>query len=189
MVDIRNNTSQHSTIQKKTVLTAESVAFEVFPNNQDINESRSFLSPIDPSFVHKKNPNNVLISHPVQLATDKFRSKVFSQTDNLFLFDHAYDHLPGLLLIEAGRQIGTAVTHIHYGIPLNEYHFILENVSLDFVHMAKIEEVHYADITVEILKEKNSIPRRFLGQGFIHNNSQIKVKMESRWTLIRKASI
>ncbi|MCP3962202.1 MAG: hypothetical protein GY719_30535, partial [bacterium] len=54
-----------------------------------------------------------------------------------FFFEHPLDHYPGLMLIEAGRQFGTTVAHLLYGVPFDTA-FILNGLRVDFTSFAEL---------------------------------------------------
>jgi 2-oxo-3-(phosphooxy)propyl 3-oxoalkanoate synthase len=57
-----------------------------------------------PQQVGRVHPVNVVLSR-VCVANGRVRAEVTPRFDNRALFDHEYDHLPAMTLIEAGRQI------------------------------------------------------------------------------------
>ncbi|MBM3161981.1 MAG: hypothetical protein FJZ79_01330 [Chlorobi bacterium] len=73
--------------------------------------------PINPSFIHKKNVRNALLSEP--FIDGKFL--YFNMFDGIdeFRFDHESDHLQGMLILEAMRQAAIAAGHILGGLPLD----------------------------------------------------------------------
>ncbi|EAT58195.1 AfsA-related hotdog domain-containing protein [Chlorobium ferrooxidans] len=65
---------------------------------------------IDQKFVHKKNKANVLVSE-IFSAGKLIYFNMLDDTDEL-IFDHASDHVQGMLMLEALRQGAVAMTHI-----------------------------------------------------------------------------
>ena len=65
---------------------------------------------IDKKFVHKKSDSNVLISE-FYSAGNLLYFNMFNDTEEL-TFDHASDHIQGMLMLEALRQAAVAITHI-----------------------------------------------------------------------------
>lgn len=95
---------------------------------------------IDKNLVHKDNDENVCISRIEQLSFEKeqYLTQVSIDTRNTFFFDHPYDHVPGMLFIEAGRQAGTAVSHLFYDIPYDVV-FILMDINFGFKNYAELD--------------------------------------------------
>jgi hypothetical protein len=65
---------------------------------------------IEKKFVHKKNDSNVLISEEVSSGWLLYFN-MFNDTEELS-FDHASDHVQGMLMLEALRQAAIAAAHI-----------------------------------------------------------------------------
>jgi hypothetical protein len=65
-------------------------------------------APVDPARVGRGRRENVVIGHPVPLA-DGASAPVLVDIAHPIIFDHPLDHLPGGLIIEAGRQLAWAL--------------------------------------------------------------------------------
>ncbi|WP_052684711.1 AfsA-related hotdog domain-containing protein [Lentzea aerocolonigenes] len=65
-------------------------------------------TPVDPLAVGRGRTDNVLLADVV-VAGDELTAGVRAVTTNPSMFDHAQDHLPGMVLVEAARQAGIAV--------------------------------------------------------------------------------
>lgn len=92
------------------------------------------LPRIDRKYVHKtKDINNFVarITHIEEGEADCFLSQVFLNRTHPYFFEHHYDHVPGLLMIEAGRQIGTAIAHMFYNVTFDTV-FILNEMNIRF---------------------------------------------------------
>ena len=111
------------------------------------------LATLDRRLVHKCYDENVLLSH-IEAMPDKaeagrsgdqstrqdhFRGALYVQRTHRFFFEHARDHVPGLYLIEAGRQMSVAVAHMFYGVPFG-VEFIMTELNVDFRNMANIHD-------------------------------------------------
>lgn len=53
--------------------------------------------------------------------------------DHPFFFEHRNEHVPGLLVLEAARQLVVAVTHRYGQLPLKGYQFILNRLDSEFL--------------------------------------------------------
>lgn len=70
-------------------------------------------SPVAPALVGRANPANVLLLDPVT-AGDGLTAQIRPAVDNPSMFDHAQDHLPGMVLTDAARQAGVlAIGDLH----------------------------------------------------------------------------
>lgn len=88
------------------------------------------------AITHKHFPANTLISEPRQLAEDLFELHLMIDEDCELMNDHqSGQHVQGMILIEAARQVIVAVTEA-YLLPKNgiEYAFVLNNLSVSYSH-------------------------------------------------------
>jgi hypothetical protein len=73
---------------------------------------------IDGRYVHKHDPRNVLIGNVARSAEDAFSAVMVPDYTHPFFFEHPLDHVPSMMLVEVGRQLGIAISHVFYGVPL-----------------------------------------------------------------------
>jgi hypothetical protein len=179
--------SKHSLIS----LSANEIAFsENKPSFYKLNdfpiECFSCLDEqIKKELVHKHYLNNVVITHPIVLneKNNLFRTKIVIPFDNKFFFDHQYNHVPGMLIIEAGRQVGTAISHIYFNAPM-DFFFILHNMESQFTNYISINTPVYIDVLITSLNTKNNIPKQISAQGIVHQNQSEVAKLFSSWTMV-----
>jgi hypothetical protein len=96
------------------------------------------LSRIDCALVHRSHIEHVFIS-PIQVVSGEpelYEADVIVDQRHVFFYEHPLDHVPGLLLVEAVRQMGTAVTHLYYGAP-NDSAFVLNEMMIKFSQFAE----------------------------------------------------
>jgi hypothetical protein len=76
---------------------------------------------IDGKYVHKRDPRNVLLAYVRQPPgqPDRVESEMVHDIEHPFFFEHPLDHIPAMMLVEAGRQLGIAVSHLFLGVPLD----------------------------------------------------------------------
>lgn len=79
--------------------------------------------PIDKRYVHKSNEENVLISD-IEKEGEEFNAFVILNTEHPFFFEHSRKHVPGMLLVEAGRQNSMAIVHKYYDVAFDKAFFI-----------------------------------------------------------------
>lgn len=72
-------------------------------------------SPVPPALVGRTNPANVLLLDPVT-THDGLTARVRPAVDNPSMFDHAQDHLPGMVMTDAARQAAVLVLGDLHGI-------------------------------------------------------------------------
>jgi hypothetical protein len=65
---------------------------------------------VPPDVVGRHNPANVVLADP-QWTDRTLTARVAPRLDNRSLFDHNYDHLPAMVLMEAARQLSLLLVH------------------------------------------------------------------------------
>jgi hypothetical protein len=56
--------------------------------------------------------------------------------DHPFFFEHPLDHIPAMMLVEAGRQVGIAISHLFLGVPLGTM-FATQSFDIRFTDFAE----------------------------------------------------
>jgi len=84
---------------------------------------------------HKHHLRNAIISHPERLGDDHFQAELLLDERSELMNDHQTgQHIQGMILIEAARQMFLAVTE-EYFIGVEEskpYYFVINQVSVSF---------------------------------------------------------
>lgn len=116
---------------------------------------------IQQSFVHKSNPDNVAITRVVRIDSkeyEAFATQVHVNQSHAFFFDHPLDHVPGMLLIEASRQMLTAIPHIFYETPINNS-CILDLMTARFEKFAELGKPIFlvAVVLNKVLRQRGGI--------------------------------
>jgi hypothetical protein len=144
---------------------------------------------LDRKLVHKDYEQNVFVSryeavdedHP-----DDFIGQLFIDKTHPFFFEHPLDHVPGLMLVEAGRQLGTAVAHTAYGVPLGERVFILNGMEVDFTGFAELDQPVFVNSHVSEKKfKRDMLSEMFYHGNFVQNDQNIGF-MSGRWNIYDK---
>ncbi len=89
---------------------------------------------IDNKYVHKVNDENNLVSRIIQISkgdTDSYLSQFIIDNSHPYFFEHPYDHIPGMMMVEAARQVGSAIAHLYYDVSF-ETVFILNEMNVRF---------------------------------------------------------
>lgn len=119
-----------------------------FETRSKIDTNKSFVTAAD---VHKNYEQNVLL-HTIEKITSpsaftaaaenvaQFRAEVKIHPNHSFFFEHERNHVPGLYLVEAGRQCGMAISHIFYDVPYDDCGFILDGFRINFENFASIHK-------------------------------------------------
>ncbi|MFI6946933.1 AfsA-related hotdog domain-containing protein [Streptomyces sp. NPDC050422] len=74
------------------------------PLSSDFTEAPGAVRRVAPELVGRDNPLNVVLTEP-EFTADSVTARVAPRFDNPALFDHVYDHLPAMTLVEAARQL------------------------------------------------------------------------------------
>lgn len=69
-----------------------------------------------------------------------------------YFFEHPLDHVPGMFILEACRQIGIACFHMYGNTPFQGVNFLLTDFNAKFQNYVELDFPIYAQISVENLK-------------------------------------
>lgn len=144
---------------------------------------------LDRKLVHKHRVENVFVSRFEALDDehpDDFIAQLFIDPTHGFFFEHPLDHVPGLMLVEAGRQLGTAVAHVAYDVPIGDTVFILNGMEVDFTSFAELDEPVFVNSEVSEKKfKRGALTEMFYHGNFIQNEKPIGF-MSGRWNIYSK---
>ena len=143
---------------------------------------------LDRKLVHKHRQENVFVSRFERVSDelpDDFIAQLYLDASHPFFFEHPLDHYPGLMLVEAGRQLGTAVAHVEYGVPRDAV-FILNDFTVRFESFAELSQPVFVNSTVREKEEKRGALVGMLYAGnFVQNEKPIGF-MSGRWHMYSK---
>ncbi|ROQ68176.1 A-factor biosynthesis hotdog protein [Streptomyces sp. 840.1] len=74
------------------------------PLSSEFTEWPGVVGRVAPELVGRDNPLNVVLTEP-EFTAESVTAQVVPRFDNPALFDHSYDHLPAMALVEAARQL------------------------------------------------------------------------------------
>ncbi len=96
---------------------------------------------INRQLVHKHNRENVLVVRAEKVETSLgeifFVAEVLQDNKHSFFYEHPSDHVPGLYIIEATRQVGTAILHLYLGVAMDSPPTIFEKMEVNFQNYAE----------------------------------------------------
>ncbi len=72
--------------------------------------------PVEPGLVARDRPEDVVLLDP-QVGANSVSATLRPPTGHPSMFDHAQDHIPGMVLSEAARQVSLLAAHHHSGPP------------------------------------------------------------------------
>lgn len=97
-------------------------------------------NPVEKIYAHKTREENVHIADLRQDADqpDLYRARLICEVTHPYFFEHPQDHVPGMLLIEAGRQMVEATSHLFGKVPLQGTTFIWNTLDAAFLHFTDL---------------------------------------------------
>lgn len=101
------------------------------PTTADLRHRRRPGGVTEPAAVARTQPVNVVLAD-LHIEGASSTATLAPDLTNHGLFDHDYDHIPALVLIEAGRQLALAGTR-------NPYGWMATGVRAEFLHFAELD--------------------------------------------------
>ena len=140
---------------------------------------------VDKKLVHKTMAENVLIAQPIALDPGRgiYRTKLIADLSHPFFFDHPLGHLPGILLLEAVRQFGTALSHLFYNTPFDSQ-FILDEINSRFIAEVSSDRETVIDGVVTDVVLKKHVLRSMKGTAYICQNDRVLGMIASTWSIV-----
>jgi hypothetical protein len=145
---------------------------------------------IDKQLVHKLDIRNVFVSRVAPLAdrADEHLAELVLDQQHPYHFEHAQDHVPGMMLIEAGRQLAMAIAHLYYGVSTQAV-FVLNEVSIAFSRFAELGAPVYVHAQVrDKVYRRDQLVAMGSGGEFVQNGVVLGT-MSGRWTMFDAAVI
>ncbi len=143
---------------------------------------------LDRKLVHKHREENVFVSRFERLDDehpDHIVGQLYLDSGHPFFFEHPLDHYPGLMLVEAGRQFGTAVAHTMYGVP-HDAIFTLNGITVEFSNFAELEVPVFVTSEVSEKQFKRGALVGMLYSGHFIQNEKPVGFMSGRWIMYSK---
>ena len=79
---------------------------------------------------------------------DVFYANMEVNSSHSFFFEHTQEHVPGIMILEAARQMVTACGHIFGKIPLQGYQFVLNQLNSRFMNF--VDPNYPVEMVVEL---------------------------------------
>ncbi len=145
--------------------------------------------PVAKRHVHKALDQNRFLSwlccDVASTGGPLYMAKVRLVPDHTYFFEHDRAHLPGLYIIEAGRQLGLAVPHLFLNVGY-EYSFILEACEMEFSGFANLSDDLFIESRVlNPVYRKGRLQSLSFEGAFIQNGEPI-VRYQSHIRLIHE---
>jgi hypothetical protein len=141
---------------------------------------------IDGRYVHKIQERNVLIAdvRPIPEREGCFEAEVTPDYDHPFFFEHPLDHVPAMMLVEAGRQLGIAIAHLYLGVPFGVM-FATRSFEINFTDFAELRSpvIITAQCTDKVYRHGELACVRM--DGRFSQNGRDLGNMGGSWSMLR----
>jgi hypothetical protein len=139
-------------------------------------------------FVHRAVPANVLLGRTERLREGEeiFSSAMLVDLEHPFFFEHPLDHIPSMMLIEAGRQLGIAVSHIFLDVPMGTA-FAPTAIQVEFAEYAELDApvTLHCQVSDKVFRH-DRLASMVLGGTFLQFGHAFG-RMSGRWTMMPAA--
>jgi hypothetical protein len=146
---------------------------------------------IDRKVVHKLDARNVFVTRVAEVSADspdEHVAELAIDAQHPYHFEHAQDHVPGMMLVEAGRQLAMAIAHLYYQVPLDAV-FVLNEVSIAFNRFAELSMPIFVHSQVrDKVFRRDQLMAMSSGGDFIQNG-EVLGSMSGRWTMFDRAIV
>jgi 2-oxo-3-(phosphooxy)propyl 3-oxoalkanoate synthase len=147
---------------------------------------------IDKRFVHKHFEHNVLVSSVVRSSElpesdgyHHFTATFDVANDHDFFFEHPRNHVPGLYIIEAGRQLAVAITHLYYDIPFG-VEFVMNQLGVKFQNFATTSNLLMAHCSMSQHQFRKGRLCSMWAEGTFFQGEQEVARMEGSLVLMNE---
>ena len=148
------------------------------PSNVDVLErSLDHFVRVMKDLVYKDEDDNRLLEWLGQYEDNTgktiYRAEIRILESHKYFFEHHREHLPGLYIIEAGRQLGLAVPHLFLDVSY-DYHSVLDGCDMSFTGFANLTDPLFIDAHVlNPVYRKGKLQSLSFDGTFIQNNKPI----------------
>ena len=146
---------------------------------------------LDRTFVHKRDARNVFITRVEPISPDipdEHLAQLAIDADHPYHFEHAQDHVPGMMLIEAGRQLAMAIAHLYYNVPFKTV-FVVDEMNIGFKRFAELAAPIFVHSWVrEKQYRRNQLVAMSSGGEFLQDG-EVVATLSGRWTMYDRALI
>jgi hypothetical protein len=147
--------------------------------------SSPVLKRIDGRYVHKIHDRNILIADVRRRPGEEewFDAEMTHDMDHPFFFEHPLDHVPSMMLVEAGRQVGIAISHLFLGVPFGT---IFATASFDIRFTDFAEKLAPVIISVRVMDKRYRRGKliRLRMIGYFSQDSRPLGSMEGDWSML-----
>jgi len=146
------------------------------------------LERVDGKYVHKRDPRNVLLAYVRRRSgeADCFEAEMVHDVEHPFFFEHPLDHIPAMMLVEAGRQLGIAVSHLFLDVPFDR---LFATRAFD-IHFCDFAELHTPVLIVAKVTDREYRRGELLNlrlDGHFFQEGRELGGMGGKWSMLQPA--
>ena len=144
---------------------------------------------VDQALVHKARPENVLVARVEPVFEHHVAAQMVVPEEHPFFFEHPCDHVPGLALVEAGRQGALVVAHTVYDVPIEGIAFLLQDLRIGFQRPAELDQPVFGRCELTDLEFRRG---RLVGMtcaGHYLQSGEVVGSLSGRWSLLPEAVV
>lgn len=112
---------------------------------------------------------------------DRFLAPLVIDIHHPFFFEHPLDHVPGLMLIEGTRQVGTAISHLFYDVSFDLI-FVLNWLEVRFSHFAELTSPVSIQMTIVEKAFRHQHLNGLACQSHWMQNGKSLGTMDAKWS-------
>jgi len=144
------------------------------------------LKRLDGKYVHKIHERNVLIAAVRQRPGQEewYDAEMVHDMDHPFFFEHPLDHIPAMMLVEAGRQLGIAISHLFLGVPLGTL-FATQSFDIRFTDFAEVKTPVIISISVTDKQYRRGELIHLRMDGYFSQNNRALGSMGGTWSILK----
>lgn len=133
---------------------------------------------------HKEKLENILVKNVFQQSQTQYSAELMLDGDNEFLLDHVNGvHIPGLVFVEATRQVAMTIFHTFLQDSEEDVYFVLNDIHSQYLGFAfPIKTTAEAEMTVT-----SPSGNQFNITLAYHQNNKVIVRSEANFTVHPKA--
>ena len=123
---------------------------------EDFSEIKYTTSPSqleNKDVIGRANIDNVVL-HPVEEINGQYTAKLYVNDTHPAMFDHPLDHVPGMLLIEAFRQLSLYCINKKFGLELNDIY--MKDCDIEFTKFTELKIDSSCSISNVLVDEESN---------------------------------
>jgi len=139
---------------------------------------------IDGKYVHKLEERNILVGSLERAdGPDSFSATMVPDYAHPFFFEHPLDHVPSMMLVEVGRQMGIAISHLFYDVPLG-YMFATRAYDIRFTDFAETRGLVRMDAHAVDKRFRNGRVKSLHLEAHFHQEGRTLGHMGGEWLML-----